>query len=47
MNIHVLFYILANRKWHHRGRLHPLKKKGGGVGGRKGDEEIEGEWEEK
>lgn len=41
MNIHVLLHVLPNRKWHHRGRLHPSqkkKKKMEGVGGLKGKE---------
>lgn len=37
MNIHVVFHVLPNRKWHHRGRLHPSKNGGSGwAGGRKG-----------
>lgn len=35
MNIHVPFHVQPNRKWHHRGRLHPSKN-----GGRKGKEEM-------
>lgn len=30
MNIHVVFHVLPNRKWHHRGRLHPSKHGGSG-----------------
>lgn len=30
MNIHVVFHVLPNRKWHHRGRLHPSKNEGSG-----------------
>ena len=32
MNIHVLLYVLPNRKWHHTGdSTHPKKRRGGGV----------------
>lgn len=41
MNIHVLLYVLANRKWHHiRDSTHQKKKKGEARG------EVEGGKEE-